>query len=147
MSKTCPLLQTDMYLCCYHYHRGLQQANIFLWRDRRRKGVSHKRGEICWKLCSSSASSVVFYQVKQQIWSLRMIVYSCCTFFQQVKEIFSSYFDTSAVDRINFDAEIVEGLQTCKFFFLFFFIWSTPQFVAACIFAFLKNSLRNHLSV
>ncbi|KAJ7386263.1 Sorting nexin-14 [Desmophyllum pertusum] len=32
---------------------------------------------------------------------------------KEVKEIFSSYFDTSAVDRINFDPEIVEGLQTC----------------------------------
>ena len=36
----------------------------------------------------------------------------------QVKEIFSSYFDTGAVDRINFDMEIVEGLQACKCFFL-----------------------------
>jgi len=35
----------------------------------------------------------------------------------QVKEIFSSYFDTGAVDRINFDPEIVEGLQACKYFF------------------------------
>ena len=34
----------------------------------------------------------------------------------QVKEIFSSYFDTAAVDRINFDPEIVKGLQACKFF-------------------------------
>ncbi|KAK2571576.1 Sorting nexin-14, partial [Acropora cervicornis] len=29
------------------------------------------------------------------------------------KEIFYSYFDTGAVDRINFDAEIVEGLKSC----------------------------------
>ena len=38
-------------------------------------------------------------------------------FIMQVKEIFSSYFDTGAVDRINFDTEIVEGLQACKCFF------------------------------
>lgn len=31
----------------------------------------------------------------------------------EVKEIFSSYFNTGAVDRINFDTEIVEGLQAC----------------------------------
>ena len=38
-----------------------------------------------------------------------------CTFLQQVKEIFRSYFDTGAVDRINFDTEIVEGLKVCKY--------------------------------
>ncbi|XP_044174101.1 sorting nexin-14-like isoform X1 [Acropora millepora] len=32
---------------------------------------------------------------------------------QEAKEIFYSYFDTGAVDRINFDAEIVEGLKSC----------------------------------
>ena len=43
----------------------------------------------------------------------------------QVKEIFSSYFDTGAVDRINFDPEIVEGLRACKcFFFVLFFFFS-----------------------
>lgn len=33
----------------------------------------------------------------------------------QAKEIFYSYFDTGAVDRINFDAEIVEGLKSCEY--------------------------------
>lgn len=33
---------------------------------------------------------------------------------RQVKEIFRSYFDTDAVDRINFEAEVVDGLRTCK---------------------------------
>ncbi|CAH3036963.1 unnamed protein product [Porites lobata] len=32
---------------------------------------------------------------------------------KEVKEIFRSYFDTAAVDRINFDAEIVKELKSC----------------------------------
>ena len=61
----------------------------------------------------------------------------------QVKEIFSSYFDTDAVDRINFDTEIVEGLQACKFFFLCKFlsanINNTSILKSWCIFFFRKR--------
>lgn len=32
---------------------------------------------------------------------------------KEVQEIFRSYFDTGAVDRINFESEIVEGLKAC----------------------------------
>ena len=50
---------------------------------------------------------------------LYFLMFTGGTFFfnMQVKEIFCSYFDTGAVDRINFDPEIVEGLQACKRFF------------------------------
>lgn len=43
-----------------------------------------------------------------------ILYFVCFTFFQQAKEIFRSYFDTGAVDRINFDTEIVDGLKACK---------------------------------
>ena len=54
------------------------------------------------------------------IYFLYFLIFSVLRFLNmQVKEIFSSYFDTGAVDRINFDTEIVEGLQACKCFFLY----------------------------
>ena len=43
-----------------------------------------------------------------------ILYFVCFTFLQQAKEIFRSYFDTGAVDRINFDIEIVDGLKACK---------------------------------
>ena len=42
--------------------------------------------------------------------------FTSSAFLHQVKEIFRSYFDTGAVDRINFETEVVEGLKTCKCF-------------------------------
>lgn len=38
----------------------------------------------------------------------------CSSLVTKVREIFSSYFDNGAVDRINFDPDMVQGLQDCK---------------------------------
>ena len=68
----------------------------------------------------------------------------------QVKEIFTSYFDTGAVDRINFEPEIVEGLQACK---CLFYVKShqhtnidAPSILKSCIAVF-KNLIISHFVV
>lgn len=59
---------------------------------------------------------VTVFKIRLHVHLFTSLLWFAFTLFScQAKEIFYSYFDTGAVDRINFDAEIVEGLKSCEY--------------------------------